>query len=143
MKQFTVKRIIPFIIFLLVTTKFAAAQKKDPGASPQAMHDMYLEQATKKRIIGWTMVGGGTAMIIGGIAKSMSPTFKDIPKTDPKLLWLPAAGLLSTIGGVTMVLSAKKLDRKADLMLKGEGAMLIPNSNWTESYPALTVRIRL
>lgn len=135
------KRIAPFIILLVFTAQFAAGQKKDPGASPQALHDMYMEQATKKRIIGWTMFGGGLALTIGGVAKTMSPAFRNVSKSDPRLIWLPAAGIISTIGSIPMLMSAKKLDRKADMILKGDNAVLIPNSNWQQSYPAVAIRI--
>lgn len=143
MKIFSLKRIVSFIILLVFTIQFAVAQKKDPGASPQALHDMYMEQATKKRIIGWTMFGGGLAFTLGGVAKSMSPTFKGVPKTDPRLIWLPAVGIISTIGSIPMLMSAKKLDRKADMILKGDNAFISPNSNWSQSYPAIGLRIYL
>ena len=134
-----------FTVLLLLCFNATVLAQRQPqqDASPQAMHDIYMAQANKKRLVGWTMIAGGTVLTVGGIAKMMSPAFEGQSKTSPGLLWMPAAGILSTLGGIPMVMSGKKLEKKADMILQGERVFISPHTRWQLHYPAIAIRIRL
>lgn len=134
------KRVLTFILLISFSVQYAAGQEK---TSPQALHDTYMEQAKKKRIIGWTMFGTGMAMTLGGVAKSMAPGFEGVPKTDPRLLWLPVVGILTTLGSFPMLSNANKLERKGEYYLRSDNAFTTPGQRFVPDYPAIGVRFRI
>lgn len=137
-----------FFLFLLTFLVFAGnllAQKRKDGemASPQALHDQYIQQANNKKMLGYVLFSGGIALTVGGLAKMRAPSFETVSKTDPRLLWLPVVGILSTAASFPMIKSSKRIREKAAMALDNESAFIGNQPVPFSSYPALTLRISL
>lgn len=140
-------------MLILLFAGDAAAQKtkkqdkKDAGRlenmSPQARHDAYLQMANNQRLLGWFALGLGSSMIIGGAAKMTSDSFKDVPKTDMRLLWLPTVGILTTVGSYFIVKNSKEQRKKAALILERESAQLGHPQHVPLCYPTVGISISL
>jgi hypothetical protein len=144
------------IILLLVICNSISAQKtqkidsknskkqKIENLSPQAKHDAYIQKANNQRVLGWFTLGLGSTLILGGTAKMMSDGFKDVSKTDIRLIWLPAAGIIASVGSFFIIKDSKNKRKKAALLLQQESTQIghpqnIPNFY----YPTVGVRLTI
>jgi hypothetical protein len=140
-----------FFLSLSLFTISATAQKtkkdskskksKYENLSPQARHDAYLQNANNQKLLGWFSLGLGGSMIIGGTAKMLSNSFKDVSKTDIRLIWLPTVGTLACIGSYFIVRNAKDKRKKAAMMLEQESAHLGHPQHIPLSYPTIGIKI--
>jgi hypothetical protein len=138
------------LLILIASSQLCFAQKKvkekvqreDPALSPQALHDLYIKKRNEKRLFGWTLIGAGTSMVIGGYAKMNAPGFQNTNKSDTRLIWLPVAGILTAASGIPLLSSAKKFDKKADAALQDEEVFIAPGLPYYR-YPAIALRIKL
>jgi len=139
-------RVICFLsIILLFVYSDVTAQKKgkeDWKSSPLSMHDKLISQANTQRIASWAMLTAGISMTLGGVAKSIAPAFKDVPKTDIRLLWLPVTGILTTIASIPMANSSKKSRKKAWQVLE-QSASIGNQKQPFARYPAIGLKISL
>jgi hypothetical protein len=122
---------------------FAQKQKQGEMASPQALHDQYVQQANNRQMMGYVLLTGGVALTVGGIAKMKAPSFQNVSKGDPRLLWLPVVGILSTAASFPMMKSSRKLREKAVMALDDESAFIGNQRVPFQSYPALRLTIPL
>jgi len=131
------------LCLLLLNSSLLMAQKKqkeDWKSSPLAMHDKLISQANSKRFGSWVLMLAGTSITLGGIAKYISPATANWSNSDPRLIWLPAVGILTTVASIPMSNSAKKTRKKAYAVLEGSaylGNQKIPITR----YPALGIKI--
>lgn len=139
------KQVLLLLLTVLVLAHDTIAQKrKDAGmSSPQALHDQYIQQANNKKMLGFVMLTGGVALTVGGLAKMRAPSFEGVSKSDPRLLWLPVVGILSTAASFPMMKSSKRLREKAVMALEDESAFMGNQRLPFSTYPALSLKIRL
>jgi hypothetical protein len=139
-------RVICFLSILLSCTfSDAIAQKKgkeDWKNSPLAMHDKLISKANSQRFASWGMLTAGISLTLGGVAKSIAPAFKDVPKTDIRLLWLPVTGILTTIAAIPMANSSKKSRKNAWQVLE-QSASIGNQKQPFARYPAIGLKISL
>lgn len=132
-------------IILACTFSEVSAQKKgkdDWKSSPLAMHDKLISKANSQRFATVGMMTVGLSLTLGGVAKSIAPAFKDVPKTDIRLLWLPVTGILTTIAAYPMANSAKKTRKKAWQVLEQSASIGNQKQPFTR-YPAIGLKISL
>ncbi len=139
------KRFFLFLLSFLVFAGNLLAQKRKDGemASPQALHDQYIQQANNKKMLGFVMLTGGVALTVGGLAKMRAPSFEGVSKTDPRLLWLPVVGILSSAASFPMMSSSKKLRKKAAFVLQEETVFIGNKALPHLVYPSLGIRITI
>ncbi|MFN5334144.1 MAG: hypothetical protein ACK5BV_03020 [Bacteroidota bacterium] len=118
-------------------------KSKYENLSPQARHDAYLQNATNQKLLGWLSLGLGGSMIIGGTAKMLSGSFKDVSKTDIRLIWLPTVGALACIGSYFIVKNSKEKRKKAAMMLEQESAHIGHPQHIPIYYPTFGIRISI
>ncbi len=92
--------------------------------SPQAQYDYYMQMGDNQKLLGWFTLGVGSSLIIGGSAKMMSPSFKGVPISDIRLLWLPATGLVAAVSSYFIIKSGKQKRKQANLFLEKESAFI-------------------
>ena len=111
--------------------------------SPQARHDLYIQKSNNQKLLGWFSLGLGSSLILGGAAKMMSESFKDVPKTDIRLIWLPAAGILASVGSYFIIKDSKQMRKKAALMLQQESTHIGHPQHIPFAYPTVGIRISI
>jgi hypothetical protein len=111
--------------------------------SPQARHDLFIQKSNNKKMLGWFSLGLGGSMILGGTAKMLSESFKDVPKTDIRLIWLPAAGILASVGSYFIIKDSKQMRKKAALMLQQESTHIGHPQHIPLAYPTVGIRISI
>jgi hypothetical protein len=146
-------KILLLLFFMLISQGDLSAQlfkkkdKKEKGRlenlSPQAQHDAYVQMANNQKLLGWFALGLGSSMILGGTAKMMSNGFKDVPKTDIRLIWLPAVGVLTTVGSYFIVKNSKEKRKKAAIILEKESAQLGHPQHVPHCYPTVGIRVSI
>jgi hypothetical protein len=124
-------------------TKKEEKEKKSgiENLSPQARHDYYVQMGSNQKLLGWVTLGVGTSILIGGTAKMMSDSFKDVPKTDVRLLWLPSVGVIAAVGSYFLVRSGKQNRKKANLILEEESAFIGNPQSHPIYYPSFGISI--
>jgi hypothetical protein len=115
-------------------------KSKYENLSPQARYDAYLQSSNNQKLLGWFALGVGGSMIIGGTAKMLSSGFKDVPKTDIRLIWLPTVGTLACVGSYFIVKNAKEKRKKASMLLQQESAHIGHPQHIPLSYPTVGIR---
>lgn len=108
--------------------------------SPLSIHDKLISKSNAQRFTSVGMLTVGMSLTLGGIAKSISPGFKDVPKTNIRLLWLPVTGILTTIASFHMSKSSKKNRKKAWQVLE-QSASIGNQKQPFSRYPAIGLRI--
>ncbi len=139
-------RILLLLSIVLLTNATASfSQKKGKGdwrSSPLTMHDKMISQADTKRMASSGMLLLGFTLTAGGVAKYISPAFKEIPKSDLRLLWLPVAGVLTTIASFPMARSSKKIRKQAWQILEQSASLGNQKQPFTR-FPAVGLKISL
>jgi hypothetical protein len=139
-------RLLSFlIIFCISTSSVVFAQKKDKDAwksSPLSMHDKLISKANSQRFATVGMMTVGLSLTLGGFAKSIAPAFKDLPKTDIRLLWMPVTGILTTIAAYPMSKNSRKNRKKAWEVLEQSASIGNQKQPFTR-FPAIGLRISL
>jgi hypothetical protein len=140
--------IITFLICF--GTSYAQKSKKEPkekkraeNLSPQARYDAYLQSANNQKLLGWFALGLGSSMVIGGSAKMVSDSFKGVPKTDTRLLWLPVVGTLTAVSSYFIIKKSKEKRKRASMILERESACLGDPQHTPLSFAAVGVRIHI
>jgi hypothetical protein len=142
-----------FFLSICLISYSASAQKskkedkskksKYENLSPQARHDAYLQSANNQKLLGWLALGLGGSMMIGGTAKMLSGSFKDVSKTDIRLIWLPTVGVLACVGSYFIVKNSKDKRKKAAMMLEQESAYIGHPQHIPFTYPTFGIRISI
>ncbi len=124
-------------------TKKEDKEKKSSldNLSPQARHDYYVQMGNNQKLFGWVTLGLGSSLIIGGSAKMMSDSFKGVPKTDIRLIWLPSAGIIAAVSSYFIVRSGKQNRKKANLILEEESAFIGNPQSHPIYYPSFGISI--
>lgn len=137
------KKTFLLLSFGLLTMPFVFGQKLDDSlsASPEELHDMFMKKRKVNNIVGWTMVGTGITMILGGFATNVSTGWGEGNQDNG--LWLSYLGGASTIVSIPLFISAAGNKRKAKFALKGETFSTrnkLPEQN---CFPSMALIIQL
>lgn len=139
------KAFLMLSFIMLFSFSDVSAQKKvkdNFNSSPLAIHDKLITKANTQRIASWGMLTAGISMTLGGYAKAISPAFKDVPKTDIRLLWLPVTGILTTIAAYPMAKNSRKTRKQAWQVLEQSASIGDQKQPFTR-FPAFGIRISL
>ena len=134
---------LSFIMFFSFFNVSAKKKVKDNyNSSPLSMHDKLISKANSQRFAAVGMMTIGFSLTLGGFAKSIAPAFKDIPKTDIRLLWMPVTGILTTIAAYPMSKKSKKNRKQAWQVLEQSASIGNQKQPFTR-FPAIGIRISL
>lgn len=118
--QLFMKKIFFLFWFILLTVQFINGQGIDESISttPKELHDLYMKKNRTNKITGWTLVGAGIGMTLGGFAINAASGWGE--GNTNKGLGLTSIGEAVTILSIPFFISAGSNKRKATLALKGE-----------------------
>lgn len=128
------------LLFAFTTTAFS--QKTEKNTLTKAD---YLQRVRNKKLGAWLLIGGGTAMVVGGLAINWDQPFFGAGTRPNKGLWLSYVGCASLLGSIPLFISAHKDKKKAASL-----AINLLDIKWPEQnglvllkQPALSLRIPL
>jgi hypothetical protein len=136
------KKIITLFIVALFSMQLVSAQKTDTSIyhSPQDLHNFYWQKHKTNHIIGWCCLGGGTAMLISGIAIKVR---NGLLSNNSQGQWLTYLGFGSTLASIPFFISSGKNKRKARLALKAQSISFGNNTLNQLKYKAVVLTISL
>ena len=117
----TTKTMLIILIFYLGFSNNALGQvlTEEKNQSPQELYDFHISKKKANNIAAWIALGGGVAMIIGGLGINMSGGIIDNDSTNNnKGLWLSYLGGAATVVSIPLFISAGKHKRKAKIQLQ-------------------------
>lgn len=104
---------------------------EDKNQSQQELYDFHLSKKKTNSIAAWITLGGGLAMVVGGISINMSGGIVDGDSTNNnKGLWLSYLGGATTLISIPLFISAGKHRKKAKIQLQN-GAVGFNPINYT------------
>ena len=106
---------ISFIVFLLSMQVKGQQNDTVKYSSPGALHDKYMEKSTRKKTVGWILLGSGAVMTLGALAFGNVISFDDEPETGLPFFYL---GIASALTSFPFFISAARNKKKAMLALK-------------------------
>ena len=121
----TTKIILITLIFYLGFSNNVSGQAltEQKNQSPQELYDFHISKKKANNTAAWITLGGGVAMIVGGLGINMSGGIVDNDTTNNnKGLWLSYLGAAVTVVSIPLFISAGKHKRKAKIQLQN-GAM--------------------
>lgn len=87
--------------------------------TPQQRYDFHRSKKKANNTAAWITLGGGVAMIFGGIGINLSGGILDDDTTNnSKGLWLSYLGAATTLTSIPLFISAGKHKKKAKIQLQ-------------------------
>ena len=123
------KLIIIFLALLVEILFNVSAQvlEDSTNQTPQELYDFHISKHKANKTAGWITLGGGVAMIIGGIGWNMSGGILDSDTTNNnKGLWLSYLGGATTLTSIPLFIAAGKHKKKTKVQLQN-GAIGLSN----------------
>jgi len=100
--------------------------------TPQELHDFHISKKKENNLTGWITLGGGTAMIIGGLGWNLSGGIVDGDSTNNnKGLWLSYLGGATTLASIPLFIAAGKHKKKAKIQLQQGAIGLFESVNYS------------
>ncbi|WP_104734573.1 hypothetical protein [Hanstruepera ponticola] len=127
------KKTLIILIFYLGFSNSALGQvlTEDKNQSPQELYDFHISKKKTNSTAAWITLGGGVAMIVGGLGINMSGGIVDGDSTNnSKGLWLSYLGGATTLVSIPLFISAGKHKKKAKIQLQN-GAVSFNAVNYT------------
>jgi len=115
------KTILIILIFYLGFSNNALGQvlTEEKNQSTQELYDFHISKKKANNTAAWIALGGGVAMIVGGLGINMSGGIVDNDSTNNnKGLWLSYLGGAVTVVSIPLFISAGKHKRKAKIQLQ-------------------------
>jgi len=112
-----------FLSFTLFISFIVIAQSQvlenNTNQSPQEMYDFHISKMRANKTAAWITLGGGIAMVVGGIVWNSS-TFTIGPNSEDVTdgLWLSYLGGATTLVSIPLFIAAGKHKKKANIQLK-------------------------
>jgi hypothetical protein len=130
------KKAILFLMPLLLT---AASFCQQTNPAPSQTKQDYLQKSKNQKTAAWVLLGGGAALLIGGVAWGSS----DWEATGPSVLFV--AGGLSMLGSIPLFISSGKNKKRAiSMSFKNEKVPWPLTNNVTNhSLPSITLKLSL
>ena len=137
------KRIFLLLSLGLLLMPLVNGQKPDESISksPEELHDLFMKKRKVNNIVGWTMVGAGISMILGGFATNVSTGWGEGNQDNG--LWLSYLGGATTIVSIPLFISAAGNKRKAKFALKGETFTIRNKLSGKNYFPSMALIIQL
>jgi hypothetical protein len=117
----TTKTILIILILYLGFMNNALAQvlTDENNQSSQELYDFHISKKKANKTAAWITLGGGVAMIVGGLGINTSGGIVDNDSTNNnKGLWLSYLGGAVTVVSIPLFISAGKHNRKAKIQLQ-------------------------
>jgi hypothetical protein len=91
----------------------------EKNQTPQELYDFHISKKKVNKTAAWITLGGGVAMIIGGIGINLSGGIIDNDTTNNnKGLWLSYLGGATTLVSIPLFISGGKHKKNAKIQLK-------------------------
>ena len=129
----TTKTMLIILIFYLGFSNNALGQvlTEEKNQSPQELYDFHISKKKANNTAAWIALGGGVAMIVGGLGINMSGGIVDGNSTNnSKGLWLSYLGGATTLISIPLFISAGKHRKKAKIQFQN-GAVGFNAINYT------------
>ncbi|WP_320814145.1 hypothetical protein [Flavobacterium sp.] len=116
----TAKKLLILIFYLgFVNSTLGQVLVDEKNQTPQELYDFHISKKKSNNTSAWITLGGGVAMIIGGIGINLSGGIIDNDTTNNnKGLWLSYLGGATTLVSIPLFVSAGKHKKKAKIQLK-------------------------
>jgi len=122
------------LIFCLGFINLSTAQETpiNSNQSPQELYNFHFSKKKENNLAGWITLGGGAAMIIGGLGWNLSGGIVDGDSTNNnKGLWLSYLGGATTLASIPLFIAAGKHKKKAKIQLQQGAIGLYDNINYS------------
>ena len=87
--------------------------------TPQELYDFHISKKKANNTAAWITLGGGIAMIVGGMGINLSGGILDVDTTNnSKGLWLSYLGGATTLGSIPLFIAGGKHKKKAKIQLQ-------------------------
>ena len=87
--------------------------------TPQELYDFHISKKKANNTAAWITLGGGIAMIVGGMGINLSGGILDVDTTNnSKGLWLSYLGGATTLGSIPLFIAGGKHKKKAKFQLQ-------------------------
>ncbi|WP_242155954.1 hypothetical protein [Aestuariivivens sediminis] len=119
--------ILSFVVFFSFALTVQSQVLEDKTKqSPQEVYDYHFSKMRSNKTAAWITLGGGVAMVVGGIvwnssAFTIGPDSEDV--TDG--LWLSYLGGATALASIPLFIAAGKHKKKAEIQLKNGAVGLI------------------
>ncbi|SDS31095.1 hypothetical protein SAMN04515667_1885 [Formosa sp. Hel1_31_208] len=84
----------------------------------QELYDFHISKKKANKTAGWIVLGGGVAMIVGGLGINMSGGLLDNDGNQDKGIWLSYLGAATTAVSIPLFIASGKHNRKAKIELQ-------------------------
>jgi len=114
----TTKTILIILIFYLGFLNNALGQvlTEEKNKSPQELYDFHISKKKANKTAAWITLGGGVAMIVGGLAINLSGDWT--ADTTNEGLWLSYLGGATTLVSIPLFISGGKHKKRAKIQLQ-------------------------
>jgi len=109
------------LIFCLGFFNNALGQEltEELNKTPQELYDFHISKKKANNTAGWITLGGGIAMIVGGIGINLSGGLLDEDTTNNnKGLWLSYLGGATTLSSIPLFIAGGKHKKNAQIQLQ-------------------------
>lgn len=110
-----VRLIILIFCFGFLNNALGQVSMEEKNQSPQELYDFHIKKKKKNKTNAWVALGGGVAMITGGIVINLSENIFD---NSNKGLGLVYFGVATTLASIPLFISASKHKNKAKIHLQ-------------------------
>ncbi len=120
-----IKTMLIILIFYLgfLNNAFGQVTTEEKNQSTQELYDFHISKKKANKTAAWITLGGGVAMIIGGLAinvstvpKNLFDETKDVNSNEG--LWLSYLGGATTLASIPLFIASGKHNKKAKIQLQ-------------------------
>ncbi len=134
------KQTLLILVFCLGFINLTTGQQMPTNSNqtPQELYDFHISKKKANNLAGWITLGGGVAMIVGGLGINMSGGILGSEDDNNKGLWLSYLGGATTLASIPLFISAGKHKKKAKIQLQQGAIGLYDNINYSGLSISLT-----
>ena len=115
------------------------------GQTKEFSKDYFLQKSKKQKTAAWILLGGGTAIAVGGFATFDSSWDSGSASTTDIAGVIGTVGLLTSLASIPYFISAGKNKKTAMSITFNYKPVYLSNDNLaeTQSYPTMSLKIKL
>mgnify|MGYP003624610739 FL=1 len=115
------------------------------GQTKEFSKDYFLQKSKKQKTTAWILLGGGTAIAVGGFAAFDSSWDSGSASTTDIAGVIGTVGLLTSLASIPYFISAGKNKKTAMSITFNYKPVYLSNDNLaeTQSYPTMSLKIKL
>lgn len=115
------------------------------GQTKEFSKDYFLQKSKKQKTAAWILLGGGTAMAVGGFATFDSSWDSGSDSTTDIAGVIGTVGFLTSLASIPYFISAGKNKKTAMSITFNYKPVYLSNDNLaeTQSYPTMSLKIKL